>query len=193
MIAYTVRKPGPNTDREFKAYIDLLQDIGIDIADVPRTPEPGKSNRWLYIWTDKRLAERFAQELGSRLRDPSWFVHEFELAAADLSNERRGPLAPLTILSIPTSEGTEFRLEPASQERILKHFPNARPTKGKVTFPEHVREDFERQNGPVWNQVIILLTGVPEEAIERLGGVRIVDDEDGQVLYEGVPSAALQS
>jgi hypothetical protein len=193
MIAYTVRKPGPNTDREFRAYIDLLQDIGIDIADVPRTPEPGASNRWLYVWTNKRLAERFAGELGSRLRDPSWFVHEFELAADDLSNERRGPLAPLTILSIPTNEGTEFRLEPASQERILKHFPNARPSQGHVTFPVQDREDFERQHGPVWDQVIILLTGVPEEAIARLGGVRIVDDEDGQVLYERLPSAAPQS
>ena len=192
MIAYTVRKPSPNTDKEFQAYIDLLEDIGIDIAEVPRTPDPGKSNRWLYVWTNKRLAERFARELGSRLRDPSWFVHELELADADLSNERRGPLAPLTILSIPTSEGTEFRLEPASQERILKHFPNARPS-GQVTFPEQARQDFEWQNGPVWDQVIILLTGVPEEAIARLGGVRIVDDEHGQALYEYLPFAAPQS
>ena len=192
MIAYTVRKPGPNTDREFRAYINLLQDIGIDIADVPRIPEPGKSNRWLYVWTNKRLAEKFARELGSRLRDPSWFVDEFEVPQNHLPVETRGPLVPLTILSIDTSEGTEFRLEPASQERILTHFPNARPS-GQVTFPDQVREDFERQNGPVWNQVIILLTGIPEEAIARLGGVRIVDEEDGQVLYERLPPAAPNS
>lgn len=191
MMAYTVRKPSPNTDREFRAYIDLLQDIGIDIADAPRTPEPGTSHRWLYVWTNKRLAERFARELGWRLRDPSWFVDEFEIPADHLPEEERGPLAPLTILSIATSEGTEFRLEPASQERILTHFPNARPS-GQVTFPEQVREDFEQQHGPVWNQVIILLTGISEEAIARLGGVRIVDDEDGQILYEQMSSAEPQ-
>src|SRR4051794_11853055 len=99
MKVYTVRKRGPNTDREFQAYVDLLEDIGIDIADVPRTPEPGTTNRWLYVWQSKPLAERFVRELRARLRDPSWFVHEFDSPEP----AQRGPLAPLTILSIPTS------------------------------------------------------------------------------------------
>jgi hypothetical protein len=188
MMVYTVRKPGPNTDKEFQAYVGLLEDIGIDITDVPRTPEPGTTNRWLYVWTSRPLAERFARELRSRLRDPSWLVHEFELPNDHVPDEARGPLAPLTILSIPTAGGTEFRLTPASQERILSHFPNARIT-GQVTFPQPVREGYERQHGPVWNQVITILTGIPEEAIERLGGVRIVD-EDGRTLHERLPSAA---
>jgi hypothetical protein len=194
MKVYTVRKQGANTDREFQAYIDLLQDIGIDISNVPRTPEPGTPNRWLYVWTNKILAERFARELGARLHDPSWFVHEFELPDDHVPDEARGPLAPLTIVSIPTSEGTEFRLEAKSQERILQHFPNAR-MKGQVKLPQlvlipsQVRKVYERQHGPVWDQVIIILTGIPEEAIDRLGGIRIID-EDGRVLHERLPSAA---
>jgi hypothetical protein len=188
MLVYTVRKAGPNTDREFQAYLDLLQQIGIDIADVPRTPEPGTTNRWLYVWHDKKLAERFARELGERLRDRSWHVHEFEVADDRPAAEQRGPLAPLTILSIPTAEGTEFRLESSSQERVLTHFPNARVV-GQVSFPAQVREDFERQHGPVWDQVILLLTGVPHEAVDRLGGVRIVTP-DGRLLHERAPAAA---
>jgi hypothetical protein len=184
MEAYTVRKHAPNTDREHQAYVELLQDIGIDIADVPRTPEPETANRWLYVWQSKPLAERFARELGARLRDSAWFVHEFDLPEP----AERGPLAPLTILSIPTSEGTEFRLEPTSQERILTHFPNARPA-GKVVFAAQVRADYERQHGPVWDQVITVLTGIPEESVARLGGVRIVTSE-GQTLHERVPVAA---
>ena len=66
MRVFTVRKPGGNTDREFQAYIDLLEEIGIDIADVPRTPEPGTTNRWLYVWRSRPQAERFARELGER-------------------------------------------------------------------------------------------------------------------------------
>ena len=186
MRVYTVRKPGPNTDREFQAYIDLLQDIGIDIANVPRTPEPGTTNRWLYLWKSKPQAERFARELGGRLRDRSWYVHEFDLPDDEPLDEQRGPLAPLTILSIPTSEGTEFRLEPASQERIMQHFPNARVV-GQVTFPTQVPNDYEHRHGPVWDQVIILLSGIPEEAVARLGGVRIVTPE-GRVLHERVPA-----
>jgi hypothetical protein len=186
MRVYTVRKPGPNTDQEFQAYIDLLEAIGIDIADVPRTPDPGTSNRWLYVWRSKPHAERFARELGARLRDRSWHVHEFDVPDEQSVDEQRGPLAPLTILSIPTSEGTEFRLDAASQERIMLHFPNARVV-GQVTFPTQVRDDYERQHGPVWEQVIIRLTGIPEEAVARLGGVRIVTPE-GRVLHERVPA-----
>jgi hypothetical protein len=188
MKVYTVRKAGPNTDREFQAYIDLLQSIGIDVADVSRTPEPESTNRWLYVWNSKRQAERFARELGERLRDRSWHVHEFDLSEDQLSDERRGPLAPLTILSIPTSDGTEFRLESASQERIMTHFPNARVV-GQVEYQSQLRDIYERQHGEVWDQVIIRLTGIPNEALERLGGVRIVTP-DGDLLHERIPTSA---
>jgi len=188
MRVYTVRKPGPNTDRDLQAYVDLLEDIGINIADVPRTPEPGTENRWQYVWEDRKHAERFARELGSRLHDPSWQVHEFEI-----KEEERGPLAPLTIRSMPTPEGIYFRLEPQSQERVMKYFPNAKlggETKlaEQVMFPSQIRDDYERQHGSVWNQVIIILSGLSEEAIiERLGGVRIVSQK-GEVLYERLPA-----
>ena len=43
------------------------------------------------------------------------------------------------------------------------------------------------QHGPVWNQVIIILTGIPDEAVDRVGGVRIVTP-DGRLLYERVPA-----
>ena len=184
MKVFTVRKQGPSSDREFQAYVELLEDIGIDIADVPRVPQPGTTDRWLYVWQSKPLAERFAREIRARLRDSAWFVHELDLSEP----AQRGPIAPLTILSIPTSEGTEFRLEPTSQERILTHFPNARPA-GKVAFPAQVRADYERQHGPVWDQVIALLTGIPEDAVTHLGGIRIATPE-GQTLHERVPVAA---
>ncbi len=186
MRVYTVRKGGPSTDQEFQAYIDLLQDVGIDIADVPRTPEPGTTNRWLYVWKSKLHAERFARELGARLRDRSWQVYELDVPDDWPLDEQRGPLAPLRILSIPTSEGTEFRLEGTSLERILRHFPNA-PVVGQVTFPTQVRADYERPHGPVWEQVISRLTAIPDEAVARLGGVRIVTLE-GRVLHERVPA-----
>ena len=189
MKVYTVKKHEPNTNREYQAYVDLLEDIRIDIADVPGFPSPEPPNRWLYVWQNKPLAERFARELGARLRDSSWFVHEFDVPA-DGQSSQRGPLAPLKIVSIPTSEGTEFRLEPTSQERILTHFPNAHPA-GKVTFSAQVREDYEAGNMVQFgNQVIgMILTGIPEEAVARLGGVRVVTHE-GQLLHERLPVAA---
>jgi hypothetical protein len=187
---YTVTtKRGFNTDREFQAYLDLLEDIGIDISYVRRTREPGTDNHWLYVWTNRTLAERFARELGARLRDPSFFVHEFEVPSEEGA---RGPLAPLTILSIPTREGPVFRLEPRSLGRVMQHYPNAR-LRGEVTLPGAVplptaaREDHQRQHDPVWGDIIIPLTGLDEEAVLRLGGIRILA-EDGRVLHEHLPS-----
>ena len=191
MRAYTVKKTEPNTDREFRAYIDLLEEIGIDIADVPRTLEPGTSNRWLYVWKNKPQAERFARELGDRLRQRDWSVHEFDVPDALPPDEARGPLAPLTVLAIPTSEGTEFRLEAASQERIRLHFPNARLA-GKMLFPSQVRADYEREKGPIWDQVILILAGVSAEALAGLGGVRVVQ-ADGRMLHESVAVDARRS
>src|SRR5260370_37011888 len=114
-----------------------------------------------------------AGERGEGLRDRSYYVHEFEIPKDRPMAEQRGPLAPLTILSIPTGDGTEFRLESSSQERILAHFPNARVV-GQVTFPAQVREDYERQHGPVWDEAIILLTGIPADSVVRLGAGRSV-------------------
>ena len=187
MRVYTVRKPEPNTDQEFQAYTALLEQIGIDLANAPRVLEPGTTNRWLYVWKSKPHAERFARALGMRLHDPSWVVHEF-----DLPHEELGPLAPLTILSIPMNGGTVFRLEANSQARIMQHYPNAR-MRGEVVqpdgvmFPHDVREDFERQHGPVWDEVITVLTGISEEEVAGLGGIRIVT-LNGEVLYERLPS-----
>jgi hypothetical protein len=50
-----------------------------------------------------------------------------------------------------------------------------------------VRDDYERQHGPVWDEVSIILTGVPDESIDRLSGVRILR-ENGDILYERIPT-----
>ncbi|OGV39510.1 MAG: hypothetical protein A2X48_12805 [Lentisphaerae bacterium GWF2_49_21] len=195
MRVYTVRRNCPNTDEEFQAYVDLLQDIGIDITRVPRTPEPGTTNRWLYVWKNRQLAEKFAIELGKRLRSSSWAVHEFEIQGDSFPDETIGPLAPLTIISSSTDDDTSFRLDPKSIERISTHYPNAKLGGFKIMENLHVSaevlQDFESCHGPIWNQVVIFLTGLSREEIKRLGGVRIIDDA-GRVLYKSLqPDSSL--
>ena len=79
MHVYTVRKLGPNTDKELQAYIALLEEMGIDLVNIPRSLTPEAASFWLFVWKSKSQAESFARELGTRLHDSSWFVHEFEL------------------------------------------------------------------------------------------------------------------
>jgi hypothetical protein len=133
------------------------------------------------VWKNKAQADRFARELRTRLRDSSWYVHEF-----DSSNEDTGPLVPLVILSVPTSTGTLFELEPASMDRIMQHFPNA-AIRGAYEFSADERDDYERKHGSVWGWLIQYLTGLSATEINRLDGVRILDDEEDKLLHERLP------
>src|SRR4051812_25951415 len=103
MDVFTVTKPGGTKDYEYETYAHLLEEIGIDVANVPRIPEPGTHRRWLYAWRRKEEAEEFARELKLRTRDGSWHVYPFKL-----EDENRGPVAPLDIYQIRGAEGQGF-------------------------------------------------------------------------------------
>ena len=60
MLVYTVSKPVGTKDREFEAYTRLLEEVGIDVSNSPRVPDPGTDRRWLYAWQKRIEAERFA-------------------------------------------------------------------------------------------------------------------------------------
>ena len=194
MPVYAVTKPGGTTDAEFQSYIELLEAFGIDVTDAPRVPEPGTDHRWLYVWQRRDQAARFARELGVQTYDRSWEVREFEPLS-----DHRGPLAPVEILVIPTPDGTVFRLTQRSLIRISEHYPNARLV-GELSrrsseahrvpvflWPTKTRADFERKHGPVWEQVVMILSGLPIETIDRIGGYRFVDAR-GETLHESAPS-----
>ena len=113
MVVFTVTKPVGTKDKEFEAYTRLLADVGIDVSNSPRVPEPGGNRRWLYAWKKKIEADRFVAELRQRTGDPSWFVHELELAV-----EGSGPVAPLDIARVPEEAAFTYYLTPASRERV---------------------------------------------------------------------------
>jgi hypothetical protein len=179
MSVFSVLKPGGTKDHEFEAYKALLEEIGIDLSNVPRVQEPGTSGRWLYVWQDRAAAQRFARELGVRTRDSSWAIHEFDSPVAE-----SGPLAPLDVIAEPVANGTVYRLSTASQERILSRFPNARLA-GEVFLSTHTQRD----QGPVWDQVIIRLSGLSPAQVHELGGYRVYESAR-RTLYESATAAS---
>jgi hypothetical protein len=183
MRGFTVMKPGGTRDHEYEAYKALLEEIGIDLSKVPRIQEPGTNRRWLYVWQDRTAAQRFARELGVRTRDSSWAIHEF-----DLPVEESGPLAPLDVIADPVANGTAYRLSTASQERILRRFPNTRLT-GEVFFSTQAQHDHERERGPVWDQVILQLSGLSAAQVNELGGYR-VSEVVRRTLYDSAATAS---
>jgi hypothetical protein len=134
MRGFAVMKPGGTKDYEFEAYKALLEGIGIDLSNVPRVPDPGTARRWLYVWRDRAAAQAFARAMSVRMEDSSWTVHEL-----DLPEEELGPLAPLDVIAEPVADGTRYRLSTASQERIMKRFPNAQLA-GEVILSHQVQQ-----------------------------------------------------
>jgi len=188
MDFFTVTKPGGTKDYEFEAYTRLLEEIGVDVANVPRIPEPGTNRRWLYSWERKKEAEGFASELRRRTRDNSWDVYPFES-----EGEARGPVAPLDIYQVRGDDGQGFMyyLTPASRERILRAYPHTRPYPN-VTISEKDLEGIRQRHGDFWwDQVRILLTGLTREQVLSLGGYRIILPY-GLIGYEEVPEVPAQ-
>lgn len=177
MKLYTVTSPGGSRDWEYLAYVRLLEDIGIDVSNSPRVPEPGTSRQWLYAWRKEIEAERFAEELRRRTGYAGWTVHSF-----DVATEKHGPVAPLDIARVLGEDGYTYYLTPASRERIATAFPG-RGLPPSLRLPIDVEQDFRLDKGEEgWMEVARLLTGLTDDEIDSLGGVTIIAGENGIVL-----------
>ncbi len=184
MHVYSVTKPVGTKDREFEAYTRLLEEVGIDVSNSPRVPEPGAERRWLYAWKKRNEAERFASELRRRTGDGGWIVQQFEDAAED-----RGPVAPLDIAVVPEQDGYTYYLTPASRERVAAAYPGTKLPAG-LTVPVSVQQDLLRDKGfDWWTELSRVLTGRSDEEIDSLGGVRIMVGEN-TVAFQRIPAAA---
>jgi hypothetical protein len=184
MPVYTVTKPVGTKDKEFEAYTRLLENIGIDVSNSPRVPEPGSYRRWLYAWREKPRAELFAAELRRRTGDGSWYVYEFDSPDVD-----RGPVAPIEIAVVPEQGVYTYYLTPASRERVVASHRGAK-LPGNLTVPPQEHHELLRDgDSDRWMQIARGLTGRTDAEIDALGGVRIVVGDD-TVAFQRIPSAA---
>ncbi len=181
MEVFTVTKPDGTKDYEFEAYTRLLEEIGIDVANVPRIPEPGTHRRWLYVWSQQNEAEGFASELRRRTRDGSWYVYSFQIEEEDC-----GPVAPLDIYEVlDHGESFKYYLGPASRDRVIRAYPhtNLYP----ITISGQKRSGMLQQFGEAWwDQLSILVTGLSLEKLLSLGGYRVILPS-GEIGHEALP------
>ena len=184
MLVYTVSIPVGTTDREFESYTRLLADVGIDLSNSPRVPDPDTDRRWLYAWKKKSEAERFVAELRRRTRNADWFVREFEV-----SSEERGPVAPLDISTVPENDGYTYYLTPESRERVVAAYPGTKLSLGLQVGIDKQQDLLRRQGDDWWMEVSRVLTGRTIEEIDSLGGVRVVVGQD-TVAFQRIPTAA---
>ena len=182
-MLYAVTKPVGTTNSEFEAYISLLTELGVDTASLVRVREKNTDRKWLYAWPDIQEAEDFAAQLRLRTQDTSWNVVGFE---PDLATENT---PGLQVNVSPVSNGFEYKLTGDSFRSILTRHPAAKPT-DRIFVPAEVLTQFEESHGTFENQARIVLTGLNQQQISDLGGVRFVYGSgisDSSVLLEVQP------
>ena len=84
-------------------------------------------------------------------------------------------------------DGGVYLLGLRSQERIREAFPDARIISDMLIAYDKKR-DYERYHRPYWEQIARMLTGLTDEQIARLGGIRIYEVYPNKVIWEWKPT-----
>jgi hypothetical protein len=169
-MAFTVGIPGGTRDDEYEAYVRLLEKSGVNVAETSRVVEPATGMRWLYAWGTRAEADRFALRLREETGKSDWQVYDLPHAAPSA-----GPLGPVVILIGRQSDGLSYMLSPSSKKLIRKKFPGSNIAPGGVFISTATPSDNETVQGPIWDQVAIILTGLSLDQLEQLDGYQIYD------------------
>jgi hypothetical protein len=84
---------------------------------------------------------------------------------------------PVKIYVTFWNEGATYSVPPLSRKRILERFPDARLV-SQVHVGYATRQEFEKLHGPLWKQIVMILTSLSWDQIEELGGVVIQNSND---------------
>jgi hypothetical protein len=165
--------------RDFDVYVRLLQKRGIDWSNTGRVPESKTSNRWLYVWTDRAEAEAFCAELQSETRDKNWHVRQLPAG----TQPSVGSLFRVLIFMRRQDSSADFSLHPHTRTLIHRRFPKARPV-SSITIDWMTKSDFEQQQGPIWDQIATMLTGLNVEQLDSLDGYQVYDLKSEQTRFD---------
>jgi hypothetical protein len=178
-MAYTVSMPGGAEEYELEVLeFRLLMRRGISVACCPRVVDPATGKRWLYAWDKKSDARKAAAELRQETQNDKWEV--YQVPDSELS---RGPLGPIDILVARRSDGCTYSVSPLTFNLIRKSYPEARVVPS-VFIAKSSDSDFETEQGPYWDHVAFILTGLSEQQIKHLGGYQIIDWRRKEVFHE---------
>jgi len=81
------------------------------------------------------------------------------------------------------SDGFAFRLDPRSYRRIFGEGAD-KSTRTTLFIGYDTKADVDQYNGPMWEQIVLILTQLPASKIRKLGGYRFIDSVTGKTLYE---------
>jgi hypothetical protein len=86
-------------------------------------------------------------------------------------------------------DGATYALSPTTEQRIREAYPKLHRLPA-VFLGYHKDSDFDWLHPPRWKEMALLLTGLSEDQIAQLGGVRLYSPEREEVLWEWKPAVA---
>jgi hypothetical protein len=184
--AYSVGLPHGNGQREFDAYVQILQQQGITIDDSTQIGNPF-GRKWLHVWDDRSNAEQFANRLRQVTGNRDWEVYDLS-PPRSLAGGQDGRSGPVEILVGRQADGSTYSLHPNSLKLIRQRFPQVHP-RSTVFIGSDTRTDIAAGGASIYDQVAIILTGLAIGQLNELGGYRVVDPLTDLVLYRSDPVA----
>lgn len=188
-MGFAVTWPNGTTDAQFQPYARLLHQRGVDLAKMPRVPDPVTGKRWLHVWDKCDEAKDFAQELRKQTEDPGWEVVEVK------STPSEGPLGPIEIEHRRVADEFVFALHPFSKMMIQNLYPKAR-LMGSIGIDSVKFYDFKTAQPIIADfadHVVFILTGLDNETImDVFGGFRIFDQDEKKEVVSCVPTLQTQ-
>jgi hypothetical protein len=184
--AYAVGLPSETKEADYRAYADLLRQLGPEVDGKPPV-ESSFGRKWLHVWEARDQAEQFATRLRQVTRNQDWEVYDLSPPRPPSEEADKRP-EPVVVLIGRQSHGVAYGLYPTSLTRIQQQFPQAHP-KETVFIGTGNQAGAEASRGPIFEQVALLLTGLSREELLAAGGFRVVDPLTDLVLYDLEPPA----
>jgi enoyl-CoA hydratase/carnithine racemase len=91
-------------------------------------------------------------------------------------------LAPIVIYRSVDRDGATYALEPRSVKRLREVFGPAVHVRSRVFIAHETRADYDHVQSAIAPQIVMLLTGLPDERLRPVGGVLFRDSETDRDL-----------
>jgi hypothetical protein len=100
---------------------------------------------------------------------------------------RRGSMSKIIVEVGEQADGATFRLSPKTRTFLSSRFGDLRPP-SSVFVSNETASDFQHYYGPLREHLLMILTGLGESELKKVGAVEFVNPGDGKVLLESSPS-----
>jgi hypothetical protein len=80
-------------------------------------------------------------------------------------------------------DGMTFRLSPKTRIALPSR-PQSQPLPSSVFVSYETKSDFEQNLGPLREHIVMMLTGLDERQITKLGDLQFVLQPEGKILFD---------